>query len=255
VSLIEKINGVIDKGSYIPYYIQIKNIIVKAIEDKIIVKKEKIPSEEMFCKKFNISRTVIRQAVRELTLEGYLYTKKGIGSFISEQKIVDGMIKNIEGFYEDMTRKGYKVGSKLLDKKIKIPDKKVSNLLMLNEKEKVIEIKRLRMVNNENILVVTNYIPYNIFPGIQNEDIIRNSFYKIIKDKYNLEIFSSKRLIGAKIANKDEAELLNIKKGSPLIFLDSISYLKDGKPIEYFYSIHRADKIVFEVELYHYNIQ
>jgi hypothetical protein len=37
--------------------------------------------------------------------------------------------------------------------------------------------------------------------------------------------------------------------GAPLILLDSVSYLEDGTPIEFFHALHRGDRSRFEVEL------
>ena len=50
-------------------------------------------------------------------------------------------------------------------------------------------------------------------------------------------------------ASDYEAGLLGVKKGAPLILLDSVSYLADGSPIEYYHALHRGDRSRFEVEL------
>ena len=57
------------------------------------------------------------------------------------------------------------------------------------------------------------------------------------------------RTIEATLANSEQAKLLNIKKGDPLIFLNSIIYLKDGTPIEFYRSHYRGDRYKFAVEL------
>jgi GntR family transcriptional regulator len=57
------------------------------------------------------------------------------------------------------------------------------------------------------------------------------------------------RILEAVQANEYEADLLNIKKGTPLIMLDSISYSDGGKPVEYYHALHRPDRLRFEVEL------
>ena len=50
-------------------------------------------------------------------------------------------------------------------------------------------------------------------------------------------------------ASEGEAKLLQVKLGTPLILLDSVSYLEDGTPMEYFHAVHRGDRSQFEVEL------
>jgi GntR family transcriptional regulator len=45
--------------------------------------------------------------------------------------------------------------------------------------------------------------------------------------------------------------LLRIKKSSPLIMLDSVSYLSTETPIEYYHALHRSNRLRFEVNLFH----
>ncbi len=56
-------------------------------------------------------------------------------------------------------------------------------------------------------------------------------------------------MIEAVPANERESRLLRIQKGAPLIMLDSVSYMEDGKPMEYYHALHRGDRSRFEVEL------
>jgi GntR family transcriptional regulator len=67
--------------------------------------------------------------------------------------------------------------------------------------------------------------------------------------RYGLVITHGHRLIGAVAANEYEAGLLRIAKGAPLIQLDSVSFLGDGTPIEYYRALHRGDREQFSVEL------
>ena len=62
-------------------------------------------------------------------------------------------------------------------------------------------------------------------------------------------IARGRRTIEAVAANEYEAELLQIDRGAPLILLNSVSYLEDGTPIEYYHAVHRGDRSRFEVEL------
>jgi GntR family transcriptional regulator len=49
--------------------------------------------------------------------------------------------------------------------------------------------------------------------------------------------------------NELEAKLLQVEQGTPLLMLDSISYLDDDRPVEYYHAVHRGDRSRFEVEL------
>lgn len=96
---------------------------------------------------------------------------------------------------------------------------------------------------------MTTYLPYNICPNLVDEDLSTQSLYAVLEKKYGLELSHGRRTIEAVAANQYEAQLLGIAEGAPLVLLDSVSYLKDGRPIEYFHAVHRGDRSKFEVEV------
>ena len=61
-----------------------------------------------------------------------------------------------------------------------------------------------------------------------------------------LVISRGHRTLEAVSANQREADLLQVEMGAPLMLLDSVSYLDDGTPIEYYDVLHRGDCSRFE---------
>ena len=80
-------------------------------------------------------------------------------------------------------------------------------------------------------------------------DFAHRSLYAYLESAYGLVIARGRRTLEAVAAGEYEAGLLGVKKGAPLILLDSVSYLADGTPIEYYRALHRGDRSRFEVEL------
>jgi GntR family transcriptional regulator len=80
-------------------------------------------------------------------------------------------------------------------------------------------------------------------------DLARRSLYAYLEEAYGMQIGRGHRTLEAVPANELEADLLQIKKAAPIIVLDSVSYLADGTPIEYYHALHRGDRSRFEVEL------
>jgi GntR family transcriptional regulator len=153
------------------------------------------------------------------------------------------------GFHEDMTARGFKVKNDILKQEVIKAPKKIANLLNLKENEKVIIINRLRRLNSEPIVLVDTYIPYKMCPDLLDEDMTDKSLYEFLEGKYKFVIDRGRRFIEAVMADEREAKLLNIKKGSSLVLIESISYLKDGRAIEYYHAVHRGDRSRFVVEL------
>lgn len=242
-------SGAIQKDSPLPLYFQLKELLRQEIESGHWQPGQKIPTEAELCEVFDISRSVVRQALKELEYQGLLYREQGKGTFVAQPKISESLMQNLSGFYEDMVAKGLTPVTKVLRQEVQPADKKVANYLQIEPGDKVIAIERLRSVGNEPIVLVTTYLPYNICPNLVDEDLSTQSLYAVLEKKYGLELSHGRRTIEAVAANQYEAQLLGIAEGAPLVLLDSVSYLKDGRPIEYFHAVHRGDRSKFEVEV------
>lgn len=240
---------VIDRNSPVPYYIQLKDTIREKIERGEWKPGDQIPSEPELCETFDVSRTVIRQALKDLEYGGLIIREKGKGTFVAEPKISESLVQKLTGFYQDMEERGHRPVSKVLKQEVVPANRKVASFLALEEGALVIEIQRVRYVQNDPIVLVTTYLPYNSCSKLLQADLTLQSLYRFIEKECGLMIARGHRFIEAVAANEVEANYLGVEQGTPLILLDSVSYLADGTPIEYYHAVHRGDRSRFEVTL------
>lgn len=242
-------NKTIDFNSNIPYYIQLIDALRERIGSGDWNAGDQIPSEPDLCESYSVSRTVVRQALRELELEGLIIRRKGKGTFIAEPKISESLAQKLTGFYQDMVERGHKPVTLVLRHEVVPATEKVASYLRVVPGTSVIDVKRLRSVNDEPIVLVTSYLPYDLCPKLAETDLTDQSLYEFLENECGIMISHGRRYIEAVVANKAEANLLQVDVGAPLILLDSVSYLEDGTPIEYYHALHRGDRSRFEVEL------
>ncbi|MBI3286974.1 MAG: GntR family transcriptional regulator [Chloroflexi bacterium] len=242
-------SATIDRNSPIPYYVQVKEALRERIERGDWKAGHQLPGELELCRIFEVSRTVIRQALKELTYEGLIAPQKGKGTFVAEPKIAESLVQKLTGFYQDMVDRGHNPVSQVLKQRVYPANLKVAARLAIQPGTPVIEIDRLRFIQDEPIVLVTTYLPYALCPQLLQADLSRQSLYAFLERECGLVIARGHRTIEAVPANEYEARLLQIEKGAPLILLDSVSYLNDGTPIEYYHALHRGDRSQFEVEL------
>jgi GntR family transcriptional regulator len=243
------LNTQINRDSYVPLYIQVIDSLIDFIEVNKFSAGYQIPGEAEMCRSFDVSRTVIRQALKELEYKGLIYRTKGLGTFVSEPKIRENLFQELTGFYQDMEAKGHQPQSNVL-KQEKVPaTKKIAAYLEIEEGMPVIQIDRLRFLNQEPIAFVTTYLPFALVPELVEIDLSNQSLYAYLEKVHGIQIARGKRFLEAVPANQLEAELLEVDIGSPLILLNSISYLSDDMPLEYYHAVHRGDRSRFEVDL------
>lgn len=239
----------IDFESHIPYYIQLIDRLKEKIHTGEWQVGNQLPSEPELCEIYGVSRTVVRQALREIELEGLIVRRKGKGTFIAEPKISESLAQKLTGFFQDMVERGMVPKTKVLKQEIVPANNKIAGYLEIEPGSLVFEITRLRYVNDLPIVLVTTYLPYELCPNLEDAELSDQSLYAFLERECEKFIVSGRRYIEAVAANELESQLLEVKTGAPLVLLDSVSYLEDGTPIEYFHALHRGDRSRFEVEL------
>jgi GntR family transcriptional regulator len=239
----------INFDSHIPYYLQLIDILKEKVQLAEWIPGDQIPGEQDLCEQYQVSRTVVRQALRELEYEGVISRQKGKGTFISLPKISEGLVQKLTGFYQDMVERGLKPGTKVLHQNVIPANDKIARFLNIKIGDQVIDIQRLRFINEEPIQLVTTYIPYSICPELANVDLTNRSLYEFLEKECGIVLAKGHRYIEAVLASEHEAALLGIERGAPLLLLDSVSFSDNGQPVEYYHALHRGDRSRFEVEL------
>jgi GntR family transcriptional regulator len=239
----------IDRDSPIPYYIQVRDVLRTRIQDGRWQTGDRLPGEVELCGMFDVSRTVIRQALNDLVYKGLLVRRKGKGTFVAGPKIRESLIQKLTGFYQDMVEQGYTPVTQVL-KQAQVPaSPRVAAYLSIAPGTATIEIERLRFVHDEPIQLTTTYLPYDLCRDLLHQDLSNQSLYFFLEQHCGLMIARGHRSVEAVPAGAYEARLLQVKKGAPLIKLDSVSFLSNGTPVEYYHAVHRGDRTRFEVEL------
>lgn len=240
----------IDRGSSVPYYVQMKSALMQELESGRWKPGTQLPPEQELCALFGVSRTVVRQALQQLEFEGLVVRERGRGTFVTEPKISStSLVHSLMGFYEDMEKRGIQMVSEILEQDLEPAGLQVSSYLDVDPVTPVIKLHRLRSIEEEPIVLVTSYLPYELCPSVLQEDFTHRSLYVHLDQMCDLKLARGRRRIEAVAANSTEAEKLQISAGAPLIKMESVSYLQDGLPIEYFYGLFRGDRSCFEMEV------
>lgn len=237
----------IDRASPLPLYVQLRSALEVHIQRGGWRPGDRIPGEPELCRLFGVSRTVVRQALNEMTYEGLLNRQRGRGTFVSSPKLSSrGLVQSLDGFYKGMADRGLRVVNQVLEQAMVPAEPRVASYLQLEAMAAVTKIVRLRFIEDEPIALVTAYLPYDVCRELIGADLTHQSLYAFLEETCGLTVARGRRRIEAVGANELEARLLKLPAGSPLVLLESVSYLSDGTPLEYFKGSFRSR---FEVEI------
>lgn len=243
----------VNRDDYTPYYIQVKKSIQGHIESDGWQVGDQLPGEPELCRMFDVSRTVIRQALKELEIEGLIYRQKGKGTFVSEPKITHRMVQELTGFFQDTVEGGLVPVTKILKQELVPVSPRVASHLQIEPGSNVTKIHRLRGVKEEFVILDTTYLPYELCPAVLNTDFSSQSLYTFLEKELGFVIERAHRTIEAVLATEYVAEKLDINIGDPLILFESTAYLANGTPIEYFQGYHSSRRTRFSVDLIRYH--
>lgn len=239
----------LSQKSSVPLYYQLASIIKRGIKANILKPGDQIPTEMEICEKFNISRSTVRRAIRNLEKEGLVYKKQGKGSFIAEPKLRRNL-SNVYSFTSDMKKQGLKPSSEILEfKREEASIDLQKNLRLENSNTETFKIIRLRLANDQPLLIETTYIPVHLCPTISIEELKTGSLYKFLDSEMGIKPHRALETYEPISIEPKEANLLKCLPGTNGYFVERIAYLETGEIFELTQSIARGDKCIFQVEL------
>lgn len=244
--------GGVHRGSPVPFYEQLKQVLLRQIEEGDVKPGDSLPSEFELCAQFGVSRTVVRQAIGELVNEGRLYRMRGKGTFVAKPKLHEQFMESTVGFFEDLTARGHLVESRIMSCEVVQPSQRVADMLELEPGRDCVELVRLRSVNHEVIAFTKSYMPHfgdEFIADLKDTDLARLSLYQYLEQRWGVRIESGHRAIEAVLATGMLARLLEIRGGDPMLSIESVGRDSLGRAVEYFQAWHRADRTRLEMDV------
>jgi GntR family transcriptional regulator len=243
----------IRKGSPVPYYEQLKRLLLRAIEEKGLEQGAILPSEAELCEAYGVSRTVVRQALGDLVNDGRLYRIRGKGTFVARNAPRAQFMESTLGFFEEPPQDTDNVIRKVLRCDHTEPPPEIAALLAQEPGAGCIGIERLRMVDDDPVSYSRHYLPTRIRPNLLEDvrgfDHAHRSIYEFLEDVCGVEIYSGHRTLEAVATPRDIAKLLELKTGAPALFVRSVSRDISGRPVECFEAWHRGDRAQFDIDV------
>ncbi len=206
-----------------------------------------IPTERSLAAQFDVSRTTVRQALAELTVEGRLLRVQGKGTFAAEPKMAQRL--QLSSYTEDMRAQGREPSSKLLDVSELPADPELARLLNIRQGAKVLRLQRLRLADGEPMAMETTHLPLGRFRGLRKYVTGGTSLYQVLRERFDVEMGHAEETIETALAGPHEAELLGADVGMPMLLLSRHSYDLADRPVEWVRSVYRGDRYKFVAEL------
>jgi GntR family transcriptional regulator len=248
----------IDRGSPVPYYYQLQEILKEEIENGRWRSGETLPSEVQLATVFGISRTVIRNALDVLEADGQVFRVRGKGTVVAHPKF------RYEGVSSARQQSGAAAPArprllKLIDCRLVTGGGHVGGLLDLAPRDSVLELTIAQSMNDVPASLGQMFLRPDASESLQSQIDRAGGTIPLeeggpdvlvqLAEHFGIEIVESKMTVEATQANAFEAEILGMREGSPMFLLSSLDLRFDALPVAFTRSVVRSDQFRFAVVL------
>ena len=209
---------------------------------------DKLPSERELSSTWNVNRMTLRGAIQSLIDEGFLYNVPGNGTYVAPKKIERDLYQ-FRSLTDGMAEKDVTVRNKLISVRKKDADEQIAKVLSVPLGSEILEVKRVRMFNNEPLVMEESYIRYDLCRELENYDLGSHSLYSILREFYNIKLVKQKQKISIAYVTDEESQYLEVEKGIAVIVVKGVTFNENEEPIEYSISTTRGDRCVFRTIL------
>jgi GntR family transcriptional regulator len=248
---------VLDRDSPIPYYHQLKLILLDRIRELAPAEGAPValPTEKELQEAYGVSRSVVRQAIQELVHDGFVVRQQGRGTYALPGKVqhnphADGVrTLGLSGY---MKVRGLESGTRLLRRARTTPGEAAREALGLEADAAVLYFERLRLASEIPIGIQAVTVPWDLGSRLRDEDLTYGEgSTDYLRDRLGMAIASSRRTIEAVGLEPAQAELLGTVEGVPALRVRRVIRDARDRAVEYFDAIYRGDYFQYSLEFDH----
>jgi GntR family transcriptional regulator len=237
----------IDKSSPIPYYVQLKGLLLDKINANAFPD-GKLPSENDLAGKYEITVTTVRKVLAELQNLDKIYKVKGLGSFVKKPKLELDIAKYLS-FGRMIQEQGLTEQIEVIKREIiDFNSKILIGFKAKNPSSKVISIDRIRSIDGEPLAIERLFFNADLC-GPMFEKADDSLIYYFLVEDLKINFAQIDEYLEPICLSPGDAALLNIKAHSPALSITKISYDPQDVWLEYSKTTIRGDKCRYHVSL------
>lgn len=203
---------------------------------------QRLGAERDLAVDLGVSRSTLRQALAALERDGVVrrVPGRGGGTFVTSAK-VDRDLSRIVGVPALLRDQGFLAGSRVLSAAVAVADDVTARALALGPGALVHDVVRIRLADGAPISLEHARLPAERFPDLL-EQSLGGSIYELLEQRYATVPAEAEERIEVREATPDEAQILAVAPGSPLLAITRTTLDEAGAPIEFSHDLFRADR-------------
>lgn len=218
------------------------------IKQNHLAPRTRLPGERELCALWGVNRATLRSAIQRLVKEGRLYSIKGSGTYVAPPKL-ERSLQDAKSTSQSVRAAGLVLQNKVLDIQVLECSRAISQKLQIPLGRKVFYLSRLRVIDGTPYMLESCWVNWELCPGLEEHDYTTESLYRVL-NSHGVYPVQGEEQVGITYATEEEAVQLGMTEGDYLFYRSGVTCDEDGRPVDYFKSVARSDKVRFSTVLH-----
>ncbi len=228
----------------VPKYYAVKTRIAALLDD--LGEGGLLPTERDLSERYEVARETVRQALRELLLEGRV-RRAGRGTVVAGPKLAQPLA--LASYTEGVRRQGLRPGRTLIGLDRFPCPRELADEAGLERGEPVWHLERVLLADDERVGLESTYVAVARAPRLDTDFDPDSSFYVYLRDRLGIGFGDADERLETVLATPREALLIGTPPALPMLLIHRISRDTEGRPLERVRSLYRGDRFSFTTHL------
>ncbi|MEW1719847.1 GntR family transcriptional regulator [Streptomyces sp. NPDC093109] len=227
-------------------YLEIAEALRTAILDGEYPVGALLPSESDLAARWSVSRGTVRQAVGLLASDGLIGSRQGARRVVLRQELRHSF-QQLHSFAQWGRAMGCEVAGRIITRTARGATAEEAARLGTAPGSEVLYVVRLRLLDGEPVMVERTVYTEWVAPFVRAlpDDVV--SIMNSLAEDAGVVAHYGEHLIDAVPAGSEDARLLQVRRGSPLLRQRHLTNTATGRPIEWTDDRYRAGSVAFSV--------
>jgi GntR family transcriptional regulator len=200
-----------------------------------------LPSESRLATEFGVSRNTIRESLDLLRREGLVERVSGLGTRVVCSKYAHG-IDELCGLAETLHGVGRVRNEVRISGLVAAPGA-VARRLDIPSGDSVMYIERRRFVDDLPLSLDLTYVVRDLGERLVQQDLAANDVFVLLERLAGAPLGDAEMALEAVSADAHSAAILGVPSGAPLMMLERLTRLQDGRPVDLEFIRMRGDRV------------